>query len=125
MSQGRKFRAAAARRAPLQIPGAINAYCALLAERAGFKAPPREHMINDEHPKRLVVKPKREYRILGDAKLANESRWHTLLGAAGAQFYTLPARKCGGESIVFARTVNHHVGQLLLDWCRCQFASAK
>jgi methylisocitrate lyase len=38
MSQGRKFRAAVARHAPLQIPGAINAYCALLAERAGFKA---------------------------------------------------------------------------------------
>ena len=38
MSQGKKFRAAVARNAPLQIPGAINAYCALLAERAGFKA---------------------------------------------------------------------------------------
>ena len=29
---------AVAKRAPLQIPGAINAYCALLAERAGFEA---------------------------------------------------------------------------------------
>ena len=38
MSQGKKFRAAVTRHAPLQIPGAINAYCALLAERAGFKA---------------------------------------------------------------------------------------
>jgi len=38
MSQGKKFRAAVSRNAPLQIPGAINAYCALLAERAGFKA---------------------------------------------------------------------------------------
>jgi methylisocitrate lyase len=38
MSQGRKFRAAVKRHAPLQIPGAINAYCALLAERVGFKA---------------------------------------------------------------------------------------
>jgi methylisocitrate lyase len=38
MSQGRKFRAAVARHAPLQIPGAINAYSALLVERAGFKA---------------------------------------------------------------------------------------
>jgi methylisocitrate lyase len=38
VSAGAKFRKAAARRAPLQIPGAINAYCALLAERAGFKA---------------------------------------------------------------------------------------
>ena len=38
MSQGKKFRAAVARHAPLQIPGAINAYSALLAERAGFKA---------------------------------------------------------------------------------------
>ena len=38
MSQGRKFRAAVTRHAPLQIPGTINAYCALLAERAGFKA---------------------------------------------------------------------------------------
>jgi len=38
MSQGKKFRAAVTRHAPLQIPGAINAYSALLAERAGFKA---------------------------------------------------------------------------------------
>jgi methylisocitrate lyase len=38
MSQGKKFRASVARNAPLQIPGTINAYCALLAERAGFKA---------------------------------------------------------------------------------------
>ncbi|HVY63871.1 MAG TPA: methylisocitrate lyase [Gammaproteobacteria bacterium] len=38
MSQGSRFRAAVARHAPLQIPGTINAYCALLAERAGFKA---------------------------------------------------------------------------------------
>jgi methylisocitrate lyase len=38
MSQGRKFRASVARRAPLQIPGTINAYCALLAEQAGFDA---------------------------------------------------------------------------------------
>jgi methylisocitrate lyase len=38
MSQGKKFRAAVARRTPLQIPGTINAYSALLAERAGFKA---------------------------------------------------------------------------------------
>src|SRR5512143_842823 len=38
MSPGSKFRAAVARHAPLQIPGTINAYCALLAERAGFKA---------------------------------------------------------------------------------------
>ncbi len=38
MSPGRKFRQAVAREKPLQIPGAINAYCALLAERAGFRA---------------------------------------------------------------------------------------
>jgi len=38
VSQGKKFRAAVAKHAPLQIPGAINAYCALLAEQAGFKA---------------------------------------------------------------------------------------
>ncbi len=38
MSQGKKFRAAVAKHAPLQIPGAINAYCALLAEQSGFKA---------------------------------------------------------------------------------------
>ncbi len=38
MSQGRKFRAAVARHTPLQIPGTINAYSALLAEREGFKA---------------------------------------------------------------------------------------
>jgi methylisocitrate lyase len=38
MSQGAKLRDAVARHAPLQIAGTINAYCALLAERAGFKA---------------------------------------------------------------------------------------
>ena len=38
MSAGEQFRKLAARRAPVQIPGAVNAYCALLAERAGFEA---------------------------------------------------------------------------------------
>lgn len=38
MSAGARFRSAVARHAPLQIPGAINAYCALLAEQAGFRA---------------------------------------------------------------------------------------
>jgi methylisocitrate lyase len=38
VSQGKRFRAAVAKHAPLQIPGAINAYCALLAQQAGFKA---------------------------------------------------------------------------------------
>jgi methylisocitrate lyase len=38
VSAGKRFRAAVAKRAPLQIPGAINAYCALLAEQAGFEA---------------------------------------------------------------------------------------
>jgi methylisocitrate lyase len=37
-SQGAKFRAAVATHAPLQIPGAINAYAALLAEHTGFNA---------------------------------------------------------------------------------------
>ena len=37
-SPGQAFRSAVAEHAPLQIPGTINAYCALLAERAGFKA---------------------------------------------------------------------------------------
>jgi methylisocitrate lyase len=37
-SPGRRFRDAVAAHAPLQIPGAINAYSALLAERAGFKS---------------------------------------------------------------------------------------
>jgi methylisocitrate lyase len=35
---GQKFRAALAAEQPLQIAGAINAYAALLAERAGFRA---------------------------------------------------------------------------------------
>lgn len=35
---GARFRALVAERAPVQIPGAVNAYCALLAERAGFEA---------------------------------------------------------------------------------------
>ena len=38
MSRGRKFREAVEQHSPLQIPGAINAYCALLAQQAGFKA---------------------------------------------------------------------------------------
>jgi methylisocitrate lyase len=38
LSAGKKFRRLVAKRAPLQIPGTINAYCALLAQRAGFEA---------------------------------------------------------------------------------------
>ncbi len=38
MSPGQKFSAALAAETPLQIAGAINAYAALLAERAGFRA---------------------------------------------------------------------------------------
>ncbi len=37
MSAGATFRAAVTELTPLQIPGAINAYTAMLAERAGFK----------------------------------------------------------------------------------------
>ncbi len=35
---GERFRAALDTERPLQIVGSINAYCALLAERAGFRA---------------------------------------------------------------------------------------
>ena len=38
LSPGARFRAALAAERPLQIPGAINAYSAMLAERAGFRA---------------------------------------------------------------------------------------
>ena len=38
VTPGQKFRAALAEERPLQIPGVINAYCALLAGRAGFRA---------------------------------------------------------------------------------------
>ena len=38
MTPGKKFRAALAAEKPLQIVGTINAYSALLAQRAGFKA---------------------------------------------------------------------------------------
>ena len=38
MSQGEKFRAAMASEKPLQIPGTINAYTALMAESVGYKA---------------------------------------------------------------------------------------
>lgn len=38
MNPGAKFRAALRTEAPLQIAGAINAYAALLAQRAGFRA---------------------------------------------------------------------------------------
>ncbi len=38
MSAGARFRAALAAEKPLQIAGTINAYSAMLAERAGFKA---------------------------------------------------------------------------------------
>ncbi len=37
-SPGARLRSRVAERAPVQIPGAVNAYCALLAERAGFQA---------------------------------------------------------------------------------------
>jgi methylisocitrate lyase len=35
---GQRFRRIAAEHRPVQIPGAINAYCVLLAQRAGFEA---------------------------------------------------------------------------------------
>ena len=38
MSPSKRFRALVAEERPLQVPGAINAYCALLAQEAGFKA---------------------------------------------------------------------------------------
>ncbi|HET7608591.1 MAG TPA: methylisocitrate lyase, partial [Gammaproteobacteria bacterium] len=38
MSAGKRFRRLVARKPPLQVPGAVNAYCALLAEKAGFEA---------------------------------------------------------------------------------------
>jgi methylisocitrate lyase len=38
ITPGRRFRDALAAERPLQVVGAINAYCALLAERAGFRA---------------------------------------------------------------------------------------
>src|SRR6516225_5029289 len=38
MTAGEKFRKALADEKPLQVPGAINAYHAILAERAGFQA---------------------------------------------------------------------------------------
>ena len=38
MSAGARFRAAVLAERPLQIVGTINAYTAMLAERAGFKA---------------------------------------------------------------------------------------
>jgi methylisocitrate lyase len=38
MSRGAAFRSSVAEHAPLQIAGVVNAYCALLAERAGFRA---------------------------------------------------------------------------------------
>lgn len=37
-SAGSRLRSAVARNKPLKVPGTINAYCALLAERAGFEA---------------------------------------------------------------------------------------
>lgn len=37
-SPGARFRQAVQQERPLQIAGAVNAYCAMLAERAGFKA---------------------------------------------------------------------------------------
>lgn len=38
MSAGKRFRRLVAKHAPLQVAGAINAYCALLARQAGFRA---------------------------------------------------------------------------------------
>lgn len=38
MSKGAQFRQLVANESPLQIVGAINAYCAMMAEKSGFKA---------------------------------------------------------------------------------------
>ena len=38
MSPGKRFRELVSKQPPLQVPGTINAYCALLAEKAGFEA---------------------------------------------------------------------------------------
>ena len=38
MSRGKDFKSALEQERPLQIPGAINAYAALMAEQVGFKA---------------------------------------------------------------------------------------
>src|SRR6059036_2736671 len=38
LSPGARLRAAIEAERPLQIAGAVNAYCAMLAERAGFRA---------------------------------------------------------------------------------------
>lgn len=38
MSAGKRFREALATESPLQIAGTVNAYCALLARKAGFRA---------------------------------------------------------------------------------------
>src|SRR2546430_10212038 len=38
LSPGARLRAAVETEQPLQVVGAINAYCAMLAERAGFRA---------------------------------------------------------------------------------------
>ncbi len=38
MTAGARFRQALAAESPLQLAGTVNAYCALLAERAGFRA---------------------------------------------------------------------------------------
>lgn len=38
MARAKTFRAAVAQNQPLQVVGAVNAYCAMLAEQAGFKA---------------------------------------------------------------------------------------
>ena len=38
MSRGKDFKRALKQERPLQIPGAINAYAALMAEQVGFKA---------------------------------------------------------------------------------------
>src|SRR6266446_191999 len=38
LSPGARFRAAVEAERPLQIAGAVNAYCAMLAERVGFRA---------------------------------------------------------------------------------------
>ena len=38
MSAGRRFKKALSEESPLQIPGTINAYSALLAERSGYRS---------------------------------------------------------------------------------------
>ena len=116
-SPGSRFRQALAAEAPLQIAGAINAYCAMLAERAGFRAlylsgagvanasrgwPDLGHTTLDDvltDVRRIVAATERPLLVDADTGWddpAKATRELITAGAAGLHLEDqVPAKRCG------------------------------